>query len=287
MVLSKLRTYGELVMFSHTLFSIPFGLIAMFLAADGLPSAWITVWTLVALISARTAANAINRVIDKDYDAANPRTANRHFPRGVVKVSEVLIFTLACTLVMVLAAFMLNPVCVVLLPIPIFVFAVYSFTKRFTWACHIILGMACGGAPVGAWIAVTGNISLASLLLWLVVTLWVAGFDIIYGAQDVDFDRDIGLYSIPSVFGIKNALITSSVFHGVAALLLVCVGLISNLGWLYYTGVAIGACLLLYEHSIVSPTNLKNVTIASYSINQIVSTVLLLFSTLDIFILKG
>ncbi|MCR4435687.1 MAG: UbiA-like polyprenyltransferase [Clostridiales bacterium] len=286
MVLSKLRTYGELVMFSHTLFSIPFGLIAMFLAADGLPSPWITLWTLIALVSARTAANALNRVVDKDIDALNPRTAGRHFPKGLVKTSEVLLFILVCLGLLVLSAFMLNPVCVVLLPVPLFIFFVYSFTKRFTWACHIILGMACGGAPVGAWIAVTGNITWVSLILGTIVMFWVAGFDIIYGAQDVDFDREEGLYSIPSVFGVKKALIVSAVFHFLCVLLLIYVGFLARLGWIYAAGVAIGTCLLFYEHRIVSPTNLKNVTIASYSVNQVVSTVLLVFTTADIFILR-
>jgi 4-hydroxybenzoate polyprenyltransferase len=284
MVLSKIKTYGELVMFSHTLFSIPFGLIVMLLAAGGFPSFRLTFWIFLALISARTAANALNRLVDKDIDARNPRTAGRHMPQGLVNTKEVLLLILACFALLTLSAFMINPLCVVLLPVPIFLFIVYSFTKRFTWACHIVLGTACACAPVGAWIAVTGNISWVSLIFGAVVTLWVSGFDIIYGAQDVDFDREENLFSIPSIFGIRNALIISAVFHAIAVLLLVYAGILAGLGWIYFSGVCIAAVLLLYEHAIVSPTNLKNVTIASYSVNQVVSTVLLVFSSADILI---
>jgi len=284
MVLSRIKTYGELVMFSHTLFSIPFGLIVMLLAAGGFPPFRLTFWILLALISARTAANALNRLVDKDIDARNPRTAGRHMPQGLVTTKEVLLLILVCFALLTLSAFMINPLCVVLLPVPVFLFIIYSFTKRFTWACHIVLGIACACAPVGAWIAVTGNISWVSLIFGAVVTLWVSGFDIIYGAQDVDFDREENLFSIPSSFGVRNALIISAVFHAIAVLLLVYAGILAGLGWIYFFGVCIAAVLLLYEHAIVSPTNLKNVTIASYSVNQVVSTVLLVFSSVDILI---
>ncbi len=286
MVLTRLRTYGELVMFSHTLFSVPFGLIAMLLAAGGFPSAWVFTWILVALISARTAANALNRLVDRKIDARNPRTSGRHLPMGVINPLEVVILILACLLVLTVAAFMLNPLCVILLPVPLFAFFLYSFTKRFTWTCHIILGAACGGAPVGAWMAVKGNISWVSLILGAAVTFWVAGFDIIYGAQDRDFDEDEGLFSIPVVFGVKKALGISAVFHAVTMLLLFYVKVLAGLGWLYGAGLLLTAGLLFYEHVIVSPDNLKNVTIASYSINQIVSMVILVFTAADIFLLR-
>jgi 4-hydroxybenzoate polyprenyltransferase len=163
-------------------------------------------------------------------------------------------------------------------------FFIYSFTKRFTWWCHIILGAACACAPVGAWVAVTGGISVTSLVLGAAVMLWVAGFDIIYGAQDVEFDRENDLHSIPAAFGVRNALIISAVFHLAAVALLVVTGILAGLGLIYYLGVGMITALLVYEHAIVSPTNLKNVTIASYSINQIVSTIFLLLSGADILI---
>lgn len=284
MVLKKIKAYGELVMFSHTLFSIPFGIIAMLMAADGFPSLWLTVWILFALISARTAANALNRLVDKDIDAKNPRTAGRHMPRGAVGEGEVIVLIAVCLIVLIVSAFMISPICVGLLPLPLALFFVYSFTKRFTWLCHLILGAACACAPLGAWVAVTGEISAVALLLGAAVMFWVAGFDIIYGAQDVAFDREEALHSIPETFGVKNALIISSAFHLLAVALLIVAGYLAGLGVFYYIGAGLVAALLVYEHAIVSPTNLKNVTIASYSINQIVSTIFLLFSGADVLI---
>ncbi|SKA87867.1 4-hydroxybenzoate polyprenyltransferase [Caloramator quimbayensis] len=286
MVFKKLKTYSELVMFSHTLFSLPFAAISMMWAAKGLPSMKVILWILVAFVGARTGANALNRLIDKDIDAKNPRTAKRHLPKGIVKNYEVVILSIISFSLMALAAFKLNPLCVKLLPLAIIIFIVYSYTKRFTYLCHIILGIACGGAPVGAWIAVTGEIGWPSLVLGAVVMLWVAGFDIIYGSQDYDFDKKEGLYSIPVRFGIKNALQISTIFHIIAILLLIYLYFIMNMGFLYLSGVVIDAILLYIEHRIVSPDNLSNVKIASYSINEVVSVVLFLFTAADILLLR-
>lgn len=282
--INKLKNYGELVMFSHTLFSVPFGIISMLLAAGGFPPFRLFFWIMVALVSARTAANALNRVIDKDIDARNPRTASRHLPRGLLSTFEVVLLIGFCFLLLTISAFMLNPLCVVLLPVPAFLFFIYSFTKRFTWTCHIILGIACGCAPLGAWIAVTGNIGWISIVLFAVVMFWVAGFDIIYATHDVEFDREEGLFSIPASFGIKKALIVSAVFHFLAVVLLFYLYKLANLGIIYLAGVIITTALLTYEHLLVSPDNLRNVTIASYSINQVVSVVMLIFTTADLLV---
>lgn len=287
MVFKKIKTYGQLVMFSHTLFSLPFGFIAMLLAADkGLPSIRVFLWILVALVGARNGANALNRLVDRKIDAKNPRTADRQMPKGDVKVSEVIFIIILCFGLLAVAAYMLNPLCLMLLPAALVLMGVYSYTKRFTWACHIILGIACGGAPVGAWVAVRGSIDWPAILLGAVVTLYVGGFDIIYGTQDVDFDRSEGLYSIPAVFGLKNALIISSAFHIAAIGLLFFIYYYMDMGVIYLAGLIITIVLLYIEHSMVKPDNLKNVKIASYSINQIVSVVLLLFTTLDVFIMR-
>jgi 4-hydroxybenzoate polyprenyltransferase len=286
MIFDKIRTYGNLVMFSHTIFSLPFAFIAMLIAADGMPSLSVFFWIAVAFLGARTGANALNRIVDKDIDAKNPRTANRHMPKGLVKNTEVIMLTVVSFVLLALAAFMLNPLCAILLPVAIGLFALYSYTKRFTWACHIVLGIISGGAPVGAWIAVTGKISWIALVIGAANALWVAGFDIIYGSQDVDFDRKEGLYSIPAVFGIKNALIISTLFHFGAIVILGYVYFIANMSYLYLIGLAIIAVLLYKEHTMVSPTNLTNVNIASYGINQIVSIVFLIFSTADIFLIR-
>lgn len=287
MVSTRIKTYGELVMFSHTLFSVPFGLSAMLLAAQGLPSPRVFLWVMVALVSARTAANALNRLVDRKIDAKNPRTARRHLPAGKVSLKEVIFLIAFCLLALTAAAFMLNPLCVILLPVPLFLFFTYSFTKRFTWTCHLVLGIACGGAPVGAWLAVTGGIGLPSLVMGAAVMFWVAGFDIIYGAQDEAFDREENLSSIPVEFGIPRALQISSAFHVLAVLLLACLIPLAGLGPAYWAGLAITAGLLFYEHKMVSPGHLENVKLASYSINQIVSIILLLSVIVDVLLRTG
>lgn len=286
MVLQKLKTYANLVMFSHTLFSLPFAFVSMLIAANGIPKLSIFLWIGVAFLGARTGANAVNRLIDKDIDAKNPRTANRHMPMGLVKSYEVIIITVVSFLLLTLAAYMLNPLCFMLLPVAIFLFLLYSYTKRFTWTCHIVLGIISGGAPVGAWIAVTGGFSWTPFVLGAANALWVSGFDIIYGSQDVEFDRKEGLYSIPSVFGVKNALLISKLFHIATVVILVYIYFIANMSWLYLIGLMVVTWLLYKEHTMVSPTNLTNVNIASYSINQLVSMVFLIFSAADIFLMR-
>ncbi|MBZ9608026.1 putative 4-hydroxybenzoate polyprenyltransferase [Clostridium estertheticum] len=284
MVLKKLKKYGELVMFSHTLFSLPFALIAMIWAADGLPSGPTIFWILIALIGARNGANALNRIVDKDIDKKNPRTASRHLPKGIVKDYEVWGIIILCFSIFILAAYELNDLCFLLSPVALFLFIIYSYTKRFTWICHIILGITCGGAPVGAWLAVTGKFALTPIILGAVVTLWVAGFDIIYATQDIDFDRKAGLFSIPAKFGLKGALYISTLFHFIMILLLFSLYFIMHTGLIYLFGIFISAILLALEHYIVSPTNEKKMKIASYHINQVVSVLIFVFTVLDMFI---
>ena len=281
MVLKRLKSYGELVMFSHTLFSLPFALISMIWAADGLPSAATIFWILIALIGARNGANALNRIVDKDFDKKNPRTASRHLPKGVVKDYEVYGIVLLCFLIFIIAAYMLNPICFMLSPVALFLFIIYSYTKRFTWLCHIVLGITCGGAPVGAWLAVTGKFAWAQIILGAIVTLWIAGFDIIYATQDIEFDRKIGLFSIPAKFGLKGALYISTLFHFIMILLLISLHFIMHTGFIYLFGIFISAILLALEHYIVSPSNEKRMKIASYHINQVVSVLIFIFTMLD------
>ena len=285
MVLKKIKSYGELVMFSHTLFSLPFALISMIWAADGLPSAATIFWILIALTGARNGANALNRIVDKDIDIKNPRTANRHLPKGLVKKNEALGIVLLCFFIFVIAAYKLNTLCFILSPVALFLFIIYSYTKRFTWICHIVLGITCAGAPVGAWLAVTGEFAITPIILGAIVTLWVSGFDIIYATQDIEFDRKVGLFSIPAKFGLKGALYISSLFHFVMILLLVSLHFIVHTGWIYLIGIFISAILLTFEHYIVSPTNEKKMKIASYNINQVVSVLIFIFTMLDFFIL--
>lgn len=281
-IIKKVHDYGTLVMFSHTIFSLSFALISMLLASKGLPSFYTVFWILVAFMGARTGANAVNRVIDAEIDAKNPRTAIRQLPQGLLKKKEVIVFTVICFLIMVIAAAKLNILCLILSPIALFLMIIYSYTKRFTWACHLVLGITSAAAPVGAWLAVTGKVSLLPLFMGAANTLWVAGFDIIYGCQDYDFDRANGIHSIPAAFGIKNALHIAAVFHGLTLIFLLMVGILSSeLGAIYYIGLSIIGILFIIEHKMVSPENLSNVKLASYNINQIISLTFLICGVID------
>ncbi len=283
-LVAKINTYGELVMFSHTLFSLPFALIALFIAADGLPELKLFFWIMVCLFAGRNGANALNRFVDQKYDALNPRTQTRHMPQGRVKSYEVLWITGLCYILFVFAAYQINTICFILSPVALALFTLYSFTKRFTWLCHLVLGVTCAGAPVGAWLAVTGSFDWIPLMLGAIVTLWVAGFDIVYGTQDIEFDRKTGLFSIPARFGLSGALLIAKTFHGFMWLLLIGVGVFAELGVIYYIGVAICAVLLAIEHGIIEPGHRVKMNFAAYHINQLISMQLLITTTLDIFL---
>lgn len=279
----KLKDYSDLVMFSHTLFSLPFALISMFIAADGLPSSRIFFWILVALFAGRNGANALNRHVDKQFDAKNPRTQHRHIPAGIVSSKETLIITAICYVLFVFAAAQINTLCLILSPLGLILFTLYSYTKRFTWLCHIILGGTCAGAPVGAWFAVTGEFAIMPFIIGTVVALWVAGFDIIYGTQDIDFDRREGLHSIPAFFGLRGALWIARAFHALMWAILVGLAFITQLSTVYLVGVLISGILLILEHYLVDPNHRTKMNFASYHINQIISTLLLAVSIIDIF----
>ncbi len=286
---AKLKTYGELVMFSHTLFSLPFAMISMLLAAGGLPKLAILFWILVALFAGRNGANALNRYVDADFDAKNPRTQSRHIPAGKVKRREALLITAFCYVLFIIAAANINSLCLWLSPVALLLFTLYSYTKRFTWLCHLILGITCAGAPVGAWLAIRASFDLVPFVLAAIVALWVAGFDIIYGTQDIDFDRAEGLFSIPARFGYRGALWISRGLHLVMWLLLLTLPLLTlpqmtKLGFIYLSGVIISGFLLILEHYMVDPAHLHKMNIASYHINQIISVLLLTVTALDVFV---
>ncbi|MEW9122938.1 MAG: UbiA-like polyprenyltransferase [Thermotaleaceae bacterium] len=281
-VVRKVNDYGRLVMFSHTIFSLSFALISMILASRGLPAFSTIFWILLAFLGGRTGANAINRVIDAEIDSKNPRTATRHLPQGLLKTKEVIFFSFLCFSIMIVSAAMLNPLCLILSPIALFLMIIYSYTKRFTWTCHLVLGLTCSCAPIGAWIAVQGNITWIPIFIGSANNFWVAGFDIIYGSQDYDFDLAHGVQSIPARFGIKKGLYMAALFHCITIFFLFLIGIFSNqLGIIYYIGLILISILFIIEHRLVSPDNLSNVKIASYSINQLVSLVLLIFGISD------
>lgn len=283
-VVNKISAYGKLVMFSHTIFSFSFALVSMILAAKGLPKTSTIVWILVCFMGARTGANAINRVIDAKIDAKNPRTSNRQLPNGEMKAQEVVFFTGICFLIMLFGAYKLNWLCFALSPVALFLLIIYSYCKRFTFLCHMVLGVTCACAPVGAWLAVTGEFAFLPLVFGAANTLWVAGFDIIYGCQDYDFDNENGLHSVPVKFGVKGALMIACLFHIATLFCLVLIGiLVPQFGIIYYIGVGIIGVLFMVQYRLVSPTNLTNVNIASYSVNQLVSLTLLAFGLMDAF----
>ncbi len=281
----KIKLLGEMILFSHTIFSLPFAVAAMLIAAQGLPSPSQLVWVLLAFLGARSGANALNRIIDRRLDAKNPRTRDRHLPRGTVRLWEAVLFVIASFALLVFAAAMLNPLCLYLSPAALFLFVLYSYTKRFTWSCHLVLGAISAGAPVGAWIAITGSIHWVPLLIGGANAMWVAGFDIIYACLDVDFDRREGLYSIPAQFGIRKALMLSALLHIGAVGLLVVAGMAVGLSWLFYLGLIVISVLLVVEHVLVRPGHLESVQFASYSINQLVAVLFLFFSIGDILLL--
>lgn len=284
-IVKKIKDYGILVMFSHTIFSFSFALVSMVLAANGLPDRSVILWIIVCFMGARTGANAINRVIDRKIDGKNPRTANRQLPKGEMNVGEVMVFSGICFLIMVFGAYKLNWLCLILSPAALFLLIIYSYCKRFTFLCHLILGVTCACAPVGAWLAVTGKFAFLPLVIGAANTLWVAGFDIIYGCQDYEFDRQNGLHSIPVQFGVKGALRIACLFHIVTLLCLILIGLlVPQFGMIYWIGVGIIGILFVAEYRMVSPENLANVNIASYSVNQLVSLTLLVCGLLDAFI---
>ncbi len=281
---NRLNTYGELVMFSHTLFSLPFALMAMILAAGGLPDGKLIFWILLCLFAGRNGANALNRYVDADIDAKNPRTSERHIPAGLVKKKEALIITGVCYIVFVFGAYNINTLCFFLSPVALTLFTLYSYTKRFTWLCHVILGITCAGAPVGAWLAVRGAFGLEPIAIAAVVTFWVSGFDIIYGTQDIDFDRAQGLFSIPARFGYRGGLWIARALHFVMWCILLLLYAFTAWGSFYLAGVLLSGGLLIFEHWMVDPKNRFKMNMASYHINQIISVLLLVTSTIDMFI---
>ena len=284
--LSAIVVYGRMIKFSHSIFALPFALSGAILAAvqAGIRLDQVG-WIIIAMVGARSAAMGFNRLVDRRIDAANPRTRNRELPRGVVSPLAVAVFVMLSGGVLVWAARELNPLCFYLSPLVLVVLFFYSFTKRFTWASHLVLGLCLGGAPLGAWIAVTGRFDPAAVLLGLAVLFWVAGFDVIYACQDRDFDLRSGLHSIPARFGVARALQIARFLHFLSAIFLVAVGMVVQLHALYFLGTAAVAGLLVYEHRLVRPEDLSRMGMAFLTMNGIISAVYFVFTLADVVIL--
>lgn len=277
----KIVLYLRMIKFSHSIFALPFALTSAFIAAGGLPRWRTLLWIVVAMVFARTTAMGLNRIIDRRIDRENPRTANRELPAGRIGVWETSLFVTVALLVFVLSAYMLNPLCFRLSGVAVFFLFLYSFTKRFTWASHFVLGITISAAPVGAWIAVTGFFDPKILFLGFAVVFWLAGFDILYAFQDVEFDKNYGLHSVPLKFGIAGSLWISRACHLLTWVLLLLTGVSFGMALTFYIGVAMTALLLLYEHSLVRPGDLRKLNKAFFDMNGYISITVFFFTAMS------
>lgn len=301
--MKSIKNYLSLIKFSHTIFAMPFALIGFFLAifsATSLVPGWHTrifppqfTWgdivikfllVILCMVFARSAAMAFNRYLDRRWDALNPRTAIREIPKGIITPKNALAFTIVCSLLFVVCSFFINRICFYLSPVALAVVLGYSYTKRFTPLCHLILGLGLSLAPIGAYLAVTGVFHWLPILFSLAVLFWVSGFDIIYALQDVEFDQSQNLYSIPAWLGKEKALRFSELLHLLSAAAIVAAGRFGDFGVLYWIGVLIFIGCLVYQHSIVKPTDLRRVNIAFMTTNGIASVVFAVFVIADLFV---
>jgi 4-hydroxybenzoate polyprenyltransferase len=299
----SVKNYLSLVKFSHTIFAMPFALIGFFLGViKGWPqrnvnttmgwgwgvtsdSLWIRfLFVLICMITARSAAMAFNRYLDRTFDAKNPRTAIREIPKGIISPESALRFVILSCLLFVVSCFFINRICFFLSPVALFVVLFYSYTKRFTPLCHLVLGVGLSLAPIGAYLAVTGRFDILPLLFSFAVIFWVSGFDIIYALQDVEFDKSQNLYSIPAAIGKPKALHVSEFLHILSAACVIAAGFYGHFHWLYWLGIAVFTGMLLYQHTVVKPNDLKRVNLAFMTANGVASVVFGAFVIADLFI---
>jgi 4-hydroxybenzoate polyprenyltransferase len=305
--MTRVKNYLSLVKFAHTIFAMPFAMIGFFLGIFNVRRwslnstiEWgndVTSYTfqekivkfvlvVLCMITARSAAMAFNRYLDKNFDAKNPRTAIREIPAGIISANDALIFVIFNCAAFVICTYFINTICFFLSPVALFIILFYSYTKRFTALCHLVLGLGLSLAPIGAYLAVTGKFNILPVLFSFAVLFWVSGFDIIYALQDVDFDLSQNLFSIPSVLGKQKALRVSELLHFFSALFVITAGWIAGLGWLFWTGTAVFSAMLIYQHSIVKPDDLRRVNLAFMTANGIASVVFAVFVIADLFLDK-
>ncbi len=277
-MIKRIKIILEMIKFPHTIFALPFAFTAAVLAADGLPTWRQILWILVAMVGARSGAMGMNRLLDAEIDARNPRTKTRAIPAGLLTKAQVGAFSIASYALLVLAAYMLNHLCFILSPVVIAVLTFYSLTKRFTWASHLFLGLALGLAPVGAWAAIRGTIDFPAVILALSVLLWVAGFDILYALQDLDFDKNEGLHSIPRYLGINKSLWVSRILHIMAIAGLAAIYRPMGLNFIYLLGVTAAAGMLIYEHLLIRGGDLKKLDAAFFNMNGYISVTIFIFT---------
>jgi 4-hydroxybenzoate polyprenyltransferase len=281
-LLRSVGTTLEMIKWEHSVLTLPFGLTGAVLAARGIPSLHTSIWIIVALVSARSAAMAFNRLVDATVDAANPRTRVRALPAGKLSKSFVIWFVVVTSAILIFAAYQLNPLAFYLSPIALAIILLYSFSKRFTRWSHVVLGLAMGTAPAAAWIAVRGSLDPRILILTAAVVFWGAGFDILYSCQDFDFDCSADVYSVPKAFGIRRSLTIARLFHVITVLLLAWMVFAFGLGKIAVAGVVFVALLIIYEHSLVKHDDLTRVNAAFFTMNGLVSMAFLFFIATDL-----
>lgn len=280
----KIKVFLDMIKFPHTIFALPFALTSAVIASSGIPEFKKLFWIIVAMVGARTGAMSFNRLVDMHIDAKNPRTKDRPLPKGLISKEAVIFYIIISFLLLIFSAYMLNKLCFYLSPIAIIILTGYSLTKRFTHYSHIVLGLALAGAPLGAWIAIKGEVDVLPIILSLAVLFWVAGFDILYALQDYEFDRKEGLHSIPVKFGIKKSILISRVFHILMVFLLIFIYYLASLSVIYLVGLAIISALLVYEHSLVKENDLSKLDIAFFNMNGYISVLFFIFTTIDVYL---
>jgi 4-hydroxybenzoate polyprenyltransferase len=279
----KLKVILEMIKFPHTVFALPFAFTAAVLAANGLPALGKIFWITMAMVGARSGAMGMNRLLDADIDAKNPRTKTRAIPAGLLTKAQVGLFSIASFALLVYSAYRLNPLCLELSPIAIAVVTFYSLTKRFTWACHIFLGLALAFAPVGAWIAIRGTIDMPVIILATAVLTWVAGFDIFYALQDIDFDTQAGLHSIPRYLGVSGSLWVARLLHLVTIAGLLYIYYPLGLHFIYLIGIGVVAAMLVYEHLLLRNGDLGKLDAAFFNMNGYISVTVFAFSAVAVY----
>jgi len=282
-VIKQIGVILEMIKFPHTVFALPFAFTGAVLAADGMPSLGKILWITLAMVGARSGAMGMNRLLDAEIDARNPRTKTRAIPAGLLTKAQAGLFSLASFALLVFSAYMLNPLCLILSPAAIFVVSFYSLTKRFTWAAHLVLGVSLALAPIGAWAAIRGSIDPPAVVLGGAVLTWVAGFDILYALQDMEFDRREGLHSIPGRLGLTGSLWVSRLLHilTVAGLLFIAGPL--GLNFVYIIGVGVAAGMLLYEHMLLRGGDLTKLDAAFFNMNGYISVTVFVFTAVSVF----
>lgn len=283
-LLRKTAVFLEMIKFSHTVFALPFALTGALLAAGGLPGGRQLFWIILAMAGARTAAMGLNRLIDADIDARNPRTAGRAIPAGLIGKGVTLTFICASLALLLVAAAQLNPLCLKLSPLAVFFLVLYSYCKRFTALAHVVLGICLAAAPIGAWVAIRGSIDPPALILGGIVLFWVAGFDILYALQDLEFDRTAGLHSIPVALGVNGSLRTARLFHLVMLVLMAALWVLMGLGGFFAVGIVVAAAMLAYEHWLLRTGDLTKLDAAFFNMNGYISVAILVFTALEVLV---